>query len=140
MGEVAIEKTRGFISVISNQANIKINGGSGTLQFEIVRGSLLANQFQGRTEGHSQEANVGLQLSTEQDVNLKSQSGRMTVAMPKDSGAMLNLNSVEGEIIVPSYLRVAKEGSSKSLKGRLKGEGKESLIIIRSQEGAIIVK
>jgi len=139
-GETNVDKTRGFLSLNQGQGNTKITASSGTLQFEVSKGILNVQSFQGRVEGQTQEGPVNVSMASEGEVNIRSQNGRVTVHTPADSGAFLNLTSVEGDIQVPNYLRVVREGSQKALKGRLKGSTQKGSVVVRSQEGAIVIR
>jgi hypothetical protein len=140
MGDATIEKATGSLLLNSAQGNVKVVGGSGSLQFDLVKGSLTTQSFEGRVEGHSQEGSVAILGSKDPDVNIRTQSGRVTVNTAANSGALLNLASAEGEIYVPSYLHVGREGASRSLRARLKGDAQKGTILVRSQDGNITVK
>ncbi len=137
-GEHVIEKSKGNFKVTQAQGSVKIVGGSGVLQFESNRAALTTDLFSGRIEGQSQEGAVNLKLAAESDVNLKTQAGRVTVQAP--AGASLNLATQEGDLIVPSYMSVARTGAAKSVRGRLRGEGGKASVMVRSQEGSIFIK
>lgn len=139
-GETLIDKTKGFISLNQGQGNTKITASNGTLQFELTKGILNVQAFQGRVEGQTQEGPVNVSMASEGEVNIRSQNGRVTIHTPANSGAFLNLTSVEGDIQVPNYLRVSRDGSQKTLKGRLKGDTRKGSVVVRSQEGAIIIR
>jgi hypothetical protein len=64
----------------------------------------------------------------------------VTVQAPPNSGASLNLTTQEGEITVPSYLKVNRDGSQKSLRAHLKGDGQKGSIFVRAVEGSIIIR
>lgn len=139
-GDTLIEKTKGFLSLNQGQGPTKILASSGTVQFEVTKGVLNIQNFQGRVEGQTQEGPVTVGIAPDSEVSLKSKSGRVTVQAPPDSGASLNLTTQEGEITVPAYLKVNRDGSQKSLRARLKGEAQKGSIFVRSQEGSIIIR
>lgn len=139
-GETLIEKSKGFISVNQGQGTAKILSSQGTLQFELLKGMFQAAQFLGRIEGQTSEGPVSIMMAPEGEVNVKSQSGKVTIQAAAKAGSLLNLASSEGEIFVPNYLKVSRDGSQKSMHGRLKGEVQKGSIIVRSQNGTIIIK
>ena len=59
---------------------------------------------------------------------------------PAGSGASVNLVTQEGELLGPSFLQVTHEGSTKTIRGRLRGEAGKGSLIVRSQDGSIILK
>lgn len=139
-GETLLDKARGFLSLSQGPGNGKVLGSGGTLQFEVTKGLLNVQAFQGRVEGQTQEGPINLTLAPEGEVNIRSQSARVSVQAPPQSGASLNLTSAEGEIVAPNYLRVNRDGSQKTLRGRLKGESMKGSVVIRSQEGSIVIR
>lgn len=139
-GETNVERAKGFLSLNQGQGSTKVTASSGTVQFELTKGVLNIQNFQGRVEGQTQEGPVTVGMAAETEVSLKSQSGRVTVQAAANSGASLNLTTQEGEITVPSYLKVNRDGSQKSLRARLKGESQKGSVMIRSQEGSIIIR
>lgn len=140
LGETEVNKAKGFLSLNQGQGSSKITDSSGTLQFELAKGILNVRGFQGRVEGQTQEGPVNVSMSTGSEINIRSQNARVTVHADSKSGAYLNLATVEGQIYVPNYLRVSRDGSQKYLKGRLKGESRKGSVLVRSQEGVIVIR
>lgn len=139
-GETTVDKGKGFISINQGQGSAKVLASSGTLQFELVKGILNSQNFSGRVEGQTLEGPVNIQLANDGEVNVKSQSGRVTIQSLASSGAALNLTTVDGDILGPNYLKVSRDGSQKSLRGRLKGDNQKGSIVVRTQDGAIVLK
>ncbi|MBK9322547.1 MAG: hypothetical protein IPM97_06275 [Bdellovibrionaceae bacterium] len=139
-GSLNVEKTKGFMQISSAQATTKITQSSGVLQFDTVKGIVITQQFTGRVEGQTIEGNVNLGINSDSDVHMKSLSGRVTIQTPPGSGTLLNLATTEGEISVPNELRVQRTATEKTVKGRLKGGEHKGTVVVRTQEGHIIVK
>jgi hypothetical protein len=139
-GETLLEKSKGFISLVLGSGITKVQSSSGSLQFELAKGILNSILFKGRVEGQSGEGAVSVNLAAESDLNLKAQSGRVTVQTALNSGTLLNVSSEEGEIYGPSYLKVSRYGGAKHLRGRLKGDSQKSSVVVRGQEATIIIK
>ncbi len=140
IGNITLENVDGSTTLLSHQGELKIRGGRGGLQFETQKSSLSIARYEGRVEGLTQEGSVVIESGREPDVSVRTISGRVSVSTASSSGALLNLSTSEGEIIVPSYLRVNKGGGQRSLRGRLRGELQKGVIQVRSQEGTILVK
>jgi hypothetical protein len=117
-----------------------MTGSAGTFKFELGKASLNSQNFSGRVEGQTQEGPVNILMSADGEVNVKSQSARVTVQTPKASGAWLSLSTTDGDISGPSYIKVNREAGQKNLRGRLNGDVQKGSIIVRSQEGAIIIR
>lgn len=139
-GNLVLDKVKGFTSLNSQQANVKISQSSGTLQFENGKGPVAIQSFQGRIEGQTGEGSVSLSFLPESELNLKAKSGRIQIQSPANSGASVNLTTVEGDISVPKDLRVNRLGSEKNVRGRLRGEAQKGSIFVRSQEGSISLR
>jgi DUF4097 and DUF4098 domain-containing protein YvlB len=138
-GALNIEKSKGVMLVSTTQSNAKILQSSGTLQFENVKGSVVTQQFGGRIDGQTLEGSVSLGILPDTDVHVKSTTGRVSVATVAGSGAMVNLQTTEGEITVPD-LTVNRSSTEKTARGRLRGSEQKGSIVVRSQEGSIVVK
>lgn len=139
-GETLIEQARGFLSLNQTQGSAKILGSLGPFQFDTNKAALSLQNIQGRIEGQTVEGPVNVKLGSEIDVDIRSQSGKVSLSVPANSGAALNLATAGGPILVPSPLRASREGGQSSLRGRLKGEIQKGQITIRSQEGSISIR
>lgn len=139
-GQLNVEGGQGRLEMKSHGAAIKLTRFSGQALVEQGKGSLQALTFSGRLEAHSVEGPLTVQGHQEADFVLKSKSGRIQVQLPARSGASLNLSTQEGDLSVPSELRVNRAGLAKSARGRLRGEGSNFSVNAQSQEGGIIVK
>ncbi len=139
-GSLNVEKTKGFMQISTAQATAKILQSSGVLQFDNVKGIVITQQFSGRVDGQTGEGNVNLGILSDTDVHMKSSSGRVTVQTAPGAGTFLNLATTEGEISVPNELQVQRSATEKTVKGRLRGGEQKGTVIVRSQEGHIVVK
>lgn len=139
-GQLVVENAKGTLSLNSTQATTRVQNFAGTLNVEHGKGSWTGTNLQGRVEGQTVEGILSLQLSGEADVNLRSQSGRITVQLPRASGASLNLLTREGDLSVPNELRVNRAAAEKTARGRLRGEAGKFSVTVRSQEGSVVVR
>lgn len=139
-GDTVLDKSKGNFDLNFNQGTTKVLTSSGSLEFETGKGVLTSQGFQGRIEGQSQEGTINVVMASEQDLSVKTQTGKVVVTPSANSGASLNLTTVEGDIYVPSYLKVNRDGASKFLRGRLRGDVQKGHLSIRSQEGSILIK
>lgn len=139
-GVLQLEKVQGFVTLTSQQATAKVLSSGGTLQFENGKGSLNISGFQGRLEGQNQEGSVSIAMNLDTEADVKSKAGRISIQLPAASGAALNLLATEGEISVPSELKVRKLSNEKSVRGRLRGDAQRASVFVRTQEGSISIK
>jgi len=139
-GLLQIEKAHGFLTLSTQQATGKLSQSSGSVQFENGKGNLNIQTFQGRIEGQSNDGNVTVAMGADSEVDIKAKAGRINVHAPPNSGASVNLQTVDGDIFVPTELRVNVLSSEKNVRGRLHGEAQGGSIVVRNQEGSIVVK
>ena len=136
-GEINIEKVTGHLALNVQQAVLRVAGGQGSLEFESQKGGVHINKFQGRIEGQSQEGDVQLSLANDQDVSVKTRTAKMVVFMP--AGGTIDAMTSTGDIGGPAYLKVVHDGSTRVLRGKLKGDS-SGTVTLRSQEGFISIR
>lgn len=139
-GDTGIEKYKGQIKVDQAGGGLKILGGSGSVQVQASKAQVQVQNFLGRIDGIGVEGNWILNLAADPEVNIKTESGRVSVTVPPASGALAHLVTEEGEMVIPAGFNVIKTGSQKSFRGRLKGEVGKGFITVRAQEGSIALK
>lgn len=139
-GESTVEKAKGYLSLNTGSGLTKVTGSGGTLQFENNKGTLSAQGFGGRIEGKTGEGAVSIQMSPEGEVNVKSQTGKVTVKAVSGQGTLLSLFTSEGDIYLPNYLKVSRDNSGKSFRGRLRGDAQKGSVVVRSQTGSIVIQ
>jgi DUF4097 and DUF4098 domain-containing protein YvlB len=139
-GETIIEKASGGLNLRQGQGSAKVIAGNGALQFDLVRGSLSAQKFQGRIEGVTLDGPVSVTMAADNDVNVRAQTAKVTVQSPANSGAALNLSTMEGDLNLPQSLKASRDGAKKTYRGRLKGADQKGSITVRSQEGLILIR
>lgn len=137
-GDHVIDKSKGHLHINQAQGNLKVTGSSGALNFESVRAALTADLFAGRIEGQTQEGTIALKLTADADANLKSQTGKINVQA--QGGTSVNLLTQEGELFLPAYMSMVREGTTKSIRTRVRGEGAKGSVFVRTQEGSITLR
>lgn len=140
MADAVVDNLKGVVNVSQGQGSFKITKSSGAFQFDQAKGILNVVQFAGRVEGTTQDGPVNINMTSETEVSVRSQSGKVTVHSPSVGGVFLNLATQEGDIYAPTYLKVNREGSQKSLRARMKGESQKGTVFVRSQEGGIFIR
>lgn len=137
-GDLFIEKSKGQLRLNQSQGSGKILNSAGSLQFETNKAVYTVESFGGRIDGQSQEGALQLKLVADFDAHIKTTTARSSVQVPK--GMLINALTQEGELIAPTGMSTAKEGSSKSLRGRVPGDAARGSVTLRSQEGGIFLK
>jgi hypothetical protein len=137
LGEVQVEKNNGHLNLQAQQAQVHVNSGQGSFDFETVKGAVHVQKFAGRIEGVTQEGELHVASLADQDVRLRTQSGRVVISSP--AGGNVDAMSAAGDLIAPAPLKVVHEGASRSLKGKLKGDSTGTLFV-RTKEGVISLR
>jgi hypothetical protein len=140
LGETLIEKSQGAFSLESSKGRMVVKESGGSLKFDVKKASLTTQNFKGRQEGQILDGVVSLNPEDESDVNVRSQKGKLTVVLPKNSAPFLNLSTEEGELFLPGKMKAYRDGSNKVYKGHARGSGSRGQVVARSNEGTIIVK
>jgi hypothetical protein len=139
-GGMNVEKSKGFLQINTSLATAKVLQSSGTLQFENTKGTVITQQFAGRVDGQTADGAVSIGILPDTDVHVKSVTGRVSVLTTPGSGAFLSLTTAEGEITAPNEVKVNRSATEKTVRGRLRGGEQKGSIVVRSQEGNIVVK
>jgi hypothetical protein len=139
-GALVGEKWKGFWTLQTQQSQVKLQDVQGTVQFENGKGSFQVLSLLGRLEGQNQEGVISAQLSLDSEVDVRTKSGRVQVQLAPGSGAALNLKTEEGEIQVPSELKVVRAGAEKIVRGKVRGDAQRGRVFVRAQDATISVK
>lgn len=138
-GELLLNTNQGALNLESHSAAMKINGQQGILHLQLGKGSLVLNDFSGRLEGVSADGQLQINLKPDAMIDLQADRGKVSVVLPGDSGANINVRSVTGAITVPGPLKAAREGRYRVAKGRLSGTFKGS-VNIRADEANVGIR
>ncbi|MFZ4403319.1 MAG: DUF4097 family beta strand repeat-containing protein [Pseudobdellovibrionaceae bacterium] len=145
-GTVGIEKWQGRLGLQTHKAVVQVTQSQGALQLDSNSGSFNVQTHKGRIDGSSKDGVHSINIvKGGVDVNLRTQSGKITVQSPPV--AYLNVSSREGDIYLPSPLKVLRTSTEKFYRGN-KGSGAGSKsgdegfsrITLRSSEGIISIK
>jgi hypothetical protein len=139
-GEWICEKSKGNLRVSSFSGSLKTNACGGSWFIDNLKGNSSLVLWDGRVEAVSTEGHFAVQVANEADVQIKTQSGRVTLTPAAGAASLLNLLTMNGELVPPAYLKVAREGDKRILRGRTKGLVDKGSFTVRSQDGAIILK
>lgn len=139
-GNLLLENVQGFIKTSTQSANAKIHSSTGAIQFDNGTGAISVQPLNGRMEGTTREGALDVKMALDSEVDIRSQSGKVTLQAPPSSGATVRLISVEGEIFPPSELKVVRQSAERTARGKLRGDAQRGSIFVRSQDGAIVLK
>jgi hypothetical protein len=139
-GETVLEKTKGRMRLSQNRGSVKSSLHSGGLILDLQRATYLGQQVSGRIEGQSEEGSVAITLGAESEVNFATKSARVVLTFPANSVAQLNLNSVDGDLVLPPTLKINRDTEGKSFKGKWRGENPQHFVNLKTNDGALIIK
>jgi hypothetical protein len=139
-GDSTIDGSKGQLRIKTATGTTRVSKSSGSLQFEVGRGLLSSNDFSGRTDGEVQEATVNLTLNADSEMNLKNQNGKITISNSPQTSPSVSVNVEDGELFVPGYLKIGREGNLKYVRGRLRGGEGGGSLVIRSAEGVVTLR
>lgn len=137
-GNVVIEKTNGSVKLQHFQGGAEVKQVAAGLSFRVGKAGLVAAGVRGHLDGLTDEGNVSVQLSSDLDGTIRSNTGRV-VLDAKNSGTFLALRSEEGEISGLKNVKPGKDRGAQVLKTRMKGD-EGGRFEVNSQKGNIIVK
>ncbi len=138
-GDLIIDKNMGSINLESQSSSAKITGQQGIVNLQWGKGRLVMSDFSGRLAGTSSDGQLHLHIKPDTMVDLQANRGRVTVNLPSDSGASLNVRSATGDVAVPGPLKVSREGRFRVARGKLVGALKGS-ITIRAEDASIGIR
>lgn len=135
-----IEKTNGHQQVSAYTGALNLNQNTGTYTIDLSKGSLSSIANQGRLEAFMDEANTEVRLVKDNELNIKTKTGKVFVNTNGVSGVWLNLKSSEGDVYLPAPLRPVKFKTENSFKGRTSGEKTLTRAEIKTNNASIIIK
>lgn len=138
-GDLQVDKNIGTITLDSQSSSGKIVGQQGIVNLQWGKGSLVISEFSGRLAGTSNDGQIQLQIKPDTMIDLQANRGRISVNLPSDSGASLNVRSATGDVSVPGPLKAAREGRFRVARGKLTGALKGS-ITIRAEDASIGIR
>lgn len=139
-GQLLLENVQGFIKTSTQSANSQIHSSTGAIQFDNGTGTMSVQPLNGRMEGQTREGALDIKMALDSEVDVRSQSGKVTVQSPANSGASVRLISVDGEIFPPKELKVVRQSAERTARGKLRGDAQRGSVFVRSQDGAIVLK
>jgi hypothetical protein len=138
-GDSVVSNNNGSINFEAFRGVTKIVGGKGRLGFHLGEGRFEISKFEGAVDGNAETGRVILKAVNETKTKLRADEGRITVYMPKNSGAGLDIATAEGGLFVPYGQNVRHLPKLKWVKGSLRGS-KNGYLFVRTKTGPINIK
>ncbi|PWU15496.1 MAG: hypothetical protein C5B49_11740 [Bdellovibrio sp.] len=136
--DLTVEKSNASFYLTQYQGNAKFLKSRGALRFENAKATLVAQSFGGRVDGHTQEGVVQIHAAEEPEIQVKTQSGRISVNAA-GSGARLAAVSEDGDLVGPPSIKMEKTKGARVVRGFLKGKNKKGRIELSAVSGSITV-
>jgi hypothetical protein len=135
-GQLRLEQCKGDVQLSSSKGRNTLDAQKGALEFNLDAGELNLTKYSGPIRGKTEQGSVSAQLVGTADFKVRSDSGRVAIAVPRSSGARVNLVSEEGNIAIQFGIKVDRLENMKIGRGTL--SGKESGVIqVKSHSGDI---
>jgi DUF4097 and DUF4098 domain-containing protein YvlB len=138
MGETRAQNVSGQMKFSSYRGVSRLARLKGRLDFKNGNSALNIEKFEGELRGKSAQGAVNAEIRGDADVRLESAEGTVNLQLPA-SGAWVNLGSVEGNLVVPSHLKLTRTATQQIRTGRLRG-GAAGTIFVRTKSGDIRIK
>jgi hypothetical protein len=138
-GKSQLTELNGQLQLRAGSGALTLNHAHGSLEYRVEKGALTVGDFTGPVRGTSETANVHVAVEDPVDVRLKAQDGHLTVGLPQGSGANVNIETKEGELILPRTINVKRGENDRVAMGDIPGSGHGS-IYIRTETASVHVK
>lgn len=135
-----MDKTHGYQQVHAFAGNVNLNQNSGSYLIEMTKGALSSIANQGRLEAVMDEANTEVRLVKDNELNIKTKTGKVFINSNNVTGIWLNLKSTEGDVYLPNPLKPQKLKTENLFKGRTSGDKTLTRAEIKTINAPIIIK
>lgn len=135
-GTTTLKVVKGDVNLNSKSGTTTVEGSSGTLKFDADQGKLDLVQFQGSIDGVSDQAVITAKLANPARFKATIKNATIKLSVPSSSGAQVYFGLSEGQYQAPSYLNRDEYGTTKTLKGTLRG-GESGRISVTGEAGKI---
>lgn len=135
-GTSTLKGVNGDVSLNSRAGNTTVESSSGTLKFDADQGKLDLISFQGAIEGVSDQAMITAKLANPARFKAAIKNANIKLSVPGSSGAQVYFALSEGQYQAPGYLSKDEYGTTKTLKGTLRG-GESGRISVTGEAGKV---
>ncbi|MCB0415675.1 MAG: DUF4097 family beta strand repeat protein [Bdellovibrionales bacterium] len=137
-GKTELVKTDAEITLASHKGQTRVQDSQGKLNFKNGISPLKIESFEGEVRGDSEQGAVVARLKGELNVRIHSVEGPVDIST-RNSGARVNLGTINGQFNVAPYLKLTRYRSIKVMSGRLRGE-KKGYVFVRTESGQIRIR
>ena len=138
-GMSKVTRLQGDLNLKARLGVSKVDGVTGGVLFDNGKGALSIVAAGERLAGATESGSVKVEVKEKVDVRIKSKDGFVTVLTPPNSGAMVNVGSIEGDLFVPNTFKVERVADLKVASGRLPGAA-GGLIHVRTETAGVKVR
>ena len=137
-GVSQVEKVSGEIHFISYKGLTKLVQCEGRVEFKNIQSLVKIEKFKGVIRGQSKQGVIRVSSVGRADIRVKSEEGGIYLNLSQ-SGAKVNLGSVEGSIYAPKFLRLTRLPNFKTIRGQLRGR-QPGDVYARTDSGPIYLR
>jgi hypothetical protein len=139
-GESSLSNVHGNIESLSQAGSLAVAESGGSMEFTSGRGGVSMVGFEGPIHGQTDHGAVSVSVAGEAEVHVDSNQGPVTVKLPADSGALVRLQTEEGQVAAPESISKGTTGRPKLISGRLAGTGPKGTVALKSKDGILRVR
>ncbi|MDF2627544.1 MAG: hypothetical protein K0R39_1375 [Symbiobacteriaceae bacterium] len=136
-GYVGVQNFEGPVEAKTNVGSVVVNNTMGSLQLESRTGSIEVREYHGGSlvaETGTGRINVDTNVVLEGNVSLKTQTGSISLTVPKESGLRATAQTRTGSLTAPDFMNVSRSGPASSASGTT-GDGKHTVTLEASTGG-----
>lgn len=138
-GDSSLNEIRGHLNLVGSSGAMNITQSSGSADFSMMRGAFNMTTFEGPVKGYTGQGPVTVAIKGEADVQVESDQAPVTVKLPANSGARLNVQTETGYLRLPDPLQKNLAGARRYT-GRLQGAGEKGGVNVKSKSGFIRIQ
>jgi len=138
-GDSVLTEIKGHLNLIGTSGAMNITKSSGSADFSVARGALAMTGFEGPIKGFAAQGAVTIAVLGQADVQIVAEQAPVTVKLPSNSGARLNLQTDEGFLRLPDPIQRTLAGARR-YSGYLQGTGDRGGVSVKSKSGLIRVQ
>lgn len=135
-GATHFKSVNGDINLNTRSGSAAVADSGGSFKFDADQGKLDLQSFKGSIEGASETAIITAKLANPARFRAKIKNATVRLSVPSSSGAQVYFALTEGQFQAPSYLNKDEYGSTKTLKGTLRG-GESGRLSVTGEAGRI---
>lgn len=139
MGPLVVQSSQASLNLRQQKGYAEFKNIEGDIQYELGEASLKVLNLKGNLNGKAESGSLVAEIQESPNIRVRSVDGPITLGVKKSS-ARVNIGSVKGQLIAPSYLKKQQWSTIKTLSGRLRGNGSGGSVYVRTESANIRIR